>query len=88
MLGCLSNGKVIDPNCEDPFRLLAVKHPERKFHVSPLDACADPQLFVKRLKTCAYLIEGIPIAPKCRVKWVVRAPSGVILFLYKETNKI
>lgn len=49
VLGCSPDGKVVDPNCEDPFRLLEVNCPEKKFHVSPLDACADPQFFCEKI---------------------------------------
>ena len=48
-LGCSPDGKVIDPNCEDPFGLLEVKCPETKFQVSPLDACSDPKFFCERV---------------------------------------
>ena len=49
ILGCSPDGKVIDPNCEDPFGLLEVKCPETKFQVSPLDACSDPKFFCERV---------------------------------------
>ena len=49
ILGCSPDGKVIHPNCEDPFGLLEVKCPETKFQVSPLDACSDPKSFCERV---------------------------------------
>ena len=50
ILGCSPDGgKVIDPNCEDPFGLLEVKCPETKFQVSPLDACSDSKFFCERV---------------------------------------
>ena len=55
VLGCSPDGTVVDPNCEDSFGLLEVKCPETKFHVTPLEACVDPQFFVKGLATCAIL---------------------------------
>ena len=35
------HGKVIDRGCSKPFGLVEVKFPYTKFHVSPLEACAD-----------------------------------------------
>ena len=35
ILGCSLDGKVIDPNCEDPFGQLEGKYPEKKFQESP-----------------------------------------------------
>ena len=47
ILGCSPDGKVIDPNCEDPFGLLEVKCPETKFQVSPLDNLRSRIFFLK-----------------------------------------
>ena len=38
ILGFSLAGKVIDPNCEDPFVQLEGKCPGKMFQVSPLDA--------------------------------------------------
>ena len=51
------DGKVIDHGCSKPFRLVEIKCPYSKFHVSPLDACADKSLSAENVNE------------KPRVKW-------------------
>ena len=80
ILGCSPDGKVKDPNGEDPFGLLEVKCPETKFQVSPLAACSDPKYFFGRgLGTCASWNEPMLTIPKVRGKWAVLAHNSVIL---------
>ena len=43
---------------EDPFGLLEVKCPEIKFHVTPLEACVDPQFFCERIGNMCNLKRG------------------------------
>lgn len=42
ILGCSPDAKVIDLSCTDSFGLGEVKCPSSKFHVTPLEACDDP----------------------------------------------
>ena len=44
-----SEGKVIDHGCSKPFRLVEIKCLYSKFHVSPLDACADESFFAENV---------------------------------------
>lgn len=43
------DGKVIDFGCSQPFGILEVKCPSSKAAVIPLDACADPKFFCRRV---------------------------------------
>ena len=43
------HGKVIDRGCSKPFGLVGVKFPYTKFHVSPLEACADESFFAENV---------------------------------------
>ncbi|CAH3181347.1 unnamed protein product [Porites lobata] len=43
------HGKVIDRGCSKPFGLVEVKFPYTKFHVSPLEACADESFFAENV---------------------------------------
>ena len=46
-------GKVIDRGCNKPFGVVVVKCPYTKFHVSPLEACAEENF-------CAENVNGKP----------------------------
>mgnify|MGYP000527250487 CR=1 FL=1 len=46
-LGASPDGKVIDNGCSIPFGLLEVKCPEKKFLVTPQDACSDTNFFLE-----------------------------------------
>lgn len=49
ILAASPDGKVIDHSCSKPFGLVEVKCPFSKFHVSPLDACADESFFAENV---------------------------------------
>ena len=57
VLGASPDAKVIDFGCSICFGLAEVKCPHTKFHVTPLEACSDPNFFMEKLS------EG-----KCRLK--------------------
>ena len=44
-IGSSPDGRVFDFGCQNNFGLSEVKCPETKFHVTPLDACQDPNFF-------------------------------------------
>ena len=44
-IGSSPDGRVVDFGCQNNFGLSEVKCPETKFHVTPLDACQDPNFF-------------------------------------------
>ena len=44
-LGSSPDGRVVDFGCQDHFGVAEVKCPETKYHVTPLDACQDPNFF-------------------------------------------
>ena len=45
VLGASPDGKIVDKGCVHCFGLGEVKCPYTKFHVTPLDACSDPNFF-------------------------------------------
>ena len=49
ILAASPDGKVIDHSCSKPFGLVEVKCPFSKFHVRPLDACADESFFAENV---------------------------------------
>ena len=57
VLGASPDAKVIDFGCSICFGLAEVKCPHTKFHVTPLEACSDPNFFLEKFS------EG-----KCRLK--------------------
>lgn len=61
IIGATPDARVIDFGCVDHFGLLEVKCPYTKHHVTPLDACSDPKIFVeKTTDTECKLKEGHP----------------------------
>ena len=48
ILAATPDAKVIDVGCVDPFGLAEIKCPQTKFHVTPLDACSDPNFCLQR----------------------------------------
>ena len=46
-LGASPDGNVFDNGCSIPFGLLEVKCPEKKFLVTPQDACSDTNFFLE-----------------------------------------
>ena len=48
-LAASPDGKVIDRGCSKPFGLVEVKCPYSKFHVSPLETCADERFFAENV---------------------------------------
>lgn len=48
-LAASPDGKVVDRGCSKPFGLVEVKCPYTKFHVSPLEACADESFFAENV---------------------------------------
>lgn len=48
-LAASPDGKVIDRGCSKPFGLVEVKCPYSKFHVSPLEACADETFYAENV---------------------------------------
>ena len=49
VLGALPDAKVIDFGCSICFGLAEVKCPHTKFHVTPLEACSDPNFFMEKI---------------------------------------
>ena len=49
VLGASPNAKVIDFGCSICFGLAEVKCPHTKFHVTPLEACSDPNFFMEKI---------------------------------------
>ena len=47
LLGGSPDGRVVDFGCRDHFGLAEVKCPETKLQVTPLEACQDPNFFVR-----------------------------------------
>lgn len=85
ILGCSPDGNVIDPS-SDSFGLMAVKCPETKFQVSPLDGwCLDPKFFCESVGNMCQLKEPMLTMPKFRAKWAVLVHNGVtFLFTPKK----
>ena len=46
ILGSSPDGRVIDFGCQDHVGVAEVKCPGTKYHVTPLDACQDPNFFL------------------------------------------
>ena len=46
ILGATPDARVIDPGCIHPYGIAEVKCPITKFHVTPLDACADSNFYM------------------------------------------
>ena len=67
----------IDFHCQNHFRLSDIKCPETKYQVTPLEACQDPNCFVRLLMDNADLKGIIPITLKCKARWVLLEPHGV-----------
>lgn len=42
ILGSSPDGPVVDFGCQEHFGVADMKCPETKYHVTPLDACQDP----------------------------------------------
>ena len=61
------NGKVIDRGCSKPFGLVEIKCPCTKFHVSPLEACADESFFAENLNGSQGLKGSISTTSRYRV---------------------
>ena len=49
VLGASPDAKVIDFGCSICFGLAKVKCPNTKFHVTPLEACSDPNFFMEKI---------------------------------------
>lgn len=49
VLGASPDAKVIDFGCSICFGLAEVKCPHTKFHVTPLEACSDPNFFMEKI---------------------------------------
>ena len=49
VLGATPDVKIVDFGCSVCFGLAEVKCPQTKFHVTPLDACSDPTLFMEKI---------------------------------------
>ena len=57
VLGASPDAKVIDFGCSVSFSLAEVKCPHTKFHMTPLEACSDPNFFMEKISDT-----------KCRLK--------------------
>ena len=57
-LAASPDGKVIDRGCSKPFGLVEVKCPYSKFHVSPLEACADETFYAENVNEKPRLKRG------------------------------
>ena len=77
-LGASPEGRV-DFGCLNYFGLAEVKCPETKYQVTPLEACQDPDFFVRLLMNNADLKGIILITVKCKARWVLVEPHGVTL---------
>ena len=49
VLGASPDARIIDKGCSICFRLGKVKCPYTKFHVTPLEACSDPNFFMVKV---------------------------------------
>ena len=71
VLGASPDAKVIDFGCPICFGLAEVKCLRTKFHVTPLEACSDPNFFMEKVsdKQCR-LKRDMPTMARSRDKWV------------------
>jgi len=67
-LGTSPDGRDIDFHCRNHFGLGEVKCPETKCQVTPLEACQDPNFFVRLLMDNTDLKGIIPITLKCKAR--------------------
>jgi len=86
VLGATPDAKVVDFGCSLCFSLAEVKGPHTKFHVTPLDACSNPNFFMEKISASPCRLKRnhgyyIVFVPKCMDKWALLLQSGVTLLL-------
>ena len=57
VLGASPDVKIVDKGCVHCFGLGEVKCPYTKFHVTPLDACSDPNFFMEKINDKEYRLK-------------------------------